>query len=70
MKNKKYITLGFVSVGVALTLLFSSNLLAQAPIASEKKELSRLQSLAKFTKDSFFPTKSVSHPNTINAPAV
>jgi len=50
MKNKKYITLGFISVGVALTLLFSSNLLAQAPLSHEEKELSRLQSLAKFTK--------------------
>jgi len=50
MKNKKYITLGFASVTVALTLLLSSNLFAQSPKDNEKKELSRLQSLAKFTK--------------------
>ena len=50
MKNKKYITLGFISVGVALSLLLSSNLFAKASLTHEEKELSRLQSLAKFTK--------------------
>ena len=50
MKNKKYITLGFASVTVAVTLLLSSNLFAASPKENEKKELSRLQSLAKFTK--------------------
>ena len=48
MKNKKFITLGFASVSVAVALLFSSNLLAQSSI--EDVEASRLQSLAKFTK--------------------
>ncbi|MCD4668262.1 MAG: S41 family peptidase [Sulfurimonas sp.] len=50
MKNKKYITLGFASITVALTLLFSSNLFAQTDEEKDKSELSRLQSLAKFTK--------------------
>ena len=50
MKHKKYITLGFASIAVALTLLLSSNLLADIPQKSEEKELSRLQALAKFTK--------------------
>ena len=50
MKNKKYITLGFASVTVALTLLFSSNLFAQTAEDKEEQEMSRLQSLAKFTK--------------------
>lgn len=48
MKNKKFITLGFASVAIATTLLFSSNLLAQSSV--EDVEASRLQSLAKFTK--------------------
>ncbi|RLA77805.1 MAG: peptidase S41 [Epsilonproteobacteria bacterium] len=48
MKNKKFITLGFASVAVATTLLFSSNLLAKSSV--EDAEASRLQSLAKFTK--------------------
>jgi carboxyl-terminal processing protease len=53
MTNKKYITLGFLSLGVAITLLFSSSLFAQADQTREsnqKKELSRLEALAKFTK--------------------
>ncbi len=50
MKNKKYITLGFASVTVALTLLFSTALLADSMSNSQKEEASRLQSLAKFTK--------------------
>ena len=50
MKNKNYITLGFVSIGIAISLLFSSNLFAQEEKNNEEKELSRLQSLAKFTK--------------------
>jgi len=50
MKNKKFITLGFASVTVALSLVFSSTLLAQETESREEKELSRLQSLAKFTK--------------------
>ncbi len=50
MKNKKYITLGFASVTVAITLLFSSSLFAKTVEVNEEKEMSRLQSLAKFTK--------------------
>ncbi len=50
MKNKKFITLGFASVGVAVTLLFSSTLFAKTNEDNTKKEASRLQSLAKFTK--------------------
>ncbi|MBU0720094.1 S41 family peptidase [bacterium] len=50
MKNKKFITLGFISVGFAMTLLFSTNLFAKTYENEENKEASRLQSLAKFTK--------------------
>ncbi len=51
MKNKKFISLGFASVGVAIALL-SSNLFAVASNndAKVKEETSRLQALAKFTK--------------------
>ena len=51
MKNKKFITLGFISVTVALTLLFSTNLLASVTKETPaKQEASRLEALAKFTK--------------------
>lgn len=53
MKNKKIITLGFASVALSMSMLFSSNLLAQDEHTTkdeQKKELSRLESLAKFTK--------------------
>ena len=50
MKNKKYITLGFASIAIAISLLFSSNLFAQDASSNEEQELSRLESLAKFTK--------------------
>jgi carboxyl-terminal processing protease len=49
MKNKKYITIGFASVTVALSLLFSANLFAQST-HDTKEEASRLEALAKFTK--------------------
>jgi len=48
MKNKKFITLGFASTTLAVSLLFSSNLFAKSSM--ETLEASRLQSLAKFTK--------------------
>ncbi|WP_324172349.1 S41 family peptidase [Sulfurimonas sp.] len=49
LKNKKYITFGFATVVVVFSLLFSANLFAkQTKVA--KKETSRLQALAKFTK--------------------
>jgi carboxyl-terminal processing protease len=51
MKNKKLFTLGFASVGFAIAMLFSSTLFAQNSSNEEvKKEASRLESLAKFTK--------------------
>jgi carboxyl-terminal processing protease len=53
MNNKKFITLGFVSTAIALTLLFSANVFASQKDEKDsqtKKEASRLQSLAKFTK--------------------
>ena len=50
MKNKKFITLGFASVAVAITLLFSTTLTANTKKTSAKKEATRLQALAKFTK--------------------
>ena len=49
MKNKRYITLGFVSVTIALSLLFSASLFAKST-DDAKEETSRLQALAKFTK--------------------
>ena len=51
MKNMKFITLGFASVGIAISLL-STNLFATASTKDEqiKQETSRLQALAKFTK--------------------
>ena len=50
MKNKKFITMGFATVSIAIALLFSSNLFAKTGNEITKKEASRLQSLAKFTK--------------------
>jgi len=49
MKNKRYITLGFASVAVAISLLFSANLFAKTT-NNKKEEASRLEALAKFTK--------------------
>ncbi|MFA6191744.1 MAG: S41 family peptidase [Sulfurimonas sp.] len=50
MKHKKYITLGFASVSLAVTLLLSTNIFASSIEDQKKEELSRLQALAKFTK--------------------
>jgi carboxyl-terminal processing protease len=50
MKNKKYLTLGFASISIAISLIFSSNLFAKEEVEEEKTELTRLQALAKFTK--------------------
>ncbi len=50
MKHKKYITLGFASVSLAVTLLLSTNIFASSIEEQKKDELSRLQALAKFTK--------------------
>jgi carboxyl-terminal processing protease len=50
MHNKKYITLGFVSLGLSISLLLSSNLFAASQPKESKSEASRLESLAKFTK--------------------
>ena len=50
MKNKKFITLGFVSVGIAFSLMFATTLAAKKEQTREQKETSRLESLAKFTK--------------------
>jgi len=51
MKNKKFITLGFASVGIAIMLL-SVNLFAnsQNKVKNIEKETSRLEALSKFTK--------------------
>lgn len=49
MNNKRYITLGFATVAVTLSILFSANLFAKTTDDS-KKEASRLEALAKFTK--------------------
>ncbi len=48
MKNTKFITLGFTSAALALTLFMSSSLFAESSV--KDAESSRLQSLAKFTK--------------------
>jgi len=50
MKNKKFITLGFASVAVSTSLLFSSALFADNQANFKKQETSRLEALAKFTK--------------------
>ncbi|MBC8237536.1 MAG: S41 family peptidase [Helicobacteraceae bacterium] len=50
MKNKKYLTLGFASISLAISLVFTSNLFAEEIKTDENKELTRLQALAKFTK--------------------
>jgi len=52
MKNIKYISVGFASVTVALTLFLSTNLFAKSSDSQDrvKKETSRLEALAKFTK--------------------
>ncbi|MBA3025800.1 MAG: S41 family peptidase [Sulfurimonas sp.] len=50
MKKQKYITLGFATVGLTITLFFSNNLFAKEETAKKSTEASRLESLAKFTK--------------------
>lgn len=50
MKNKKIITLGFTSVAIAITLLFSTNIFAKSNDTKLQKEASRLEALAKFSK--------------------
>lgn len=55
MKNKKLLTLGFISVATSLFLLFSSTLMAKDSVESnnkseQKSEMSRLEALAKFSK--------------------
>lgn len=50
MKNKKFITLGFASVGLSIGVLLSTNLFADIAEKKDINETSRLQSLAKFTK--------------------
>jgi carboxyl-terminal processing protease len=52
MKNKKFFTLGLISVGVALSLIISTNIFAGTLKAKTVKEAetSRLEAFAKFTK--------------------
>ncbi|MEN4052883.1 MULTISPECIES: S41 family peptidase [Sulfurimonas] len=51
MKNKKFITLGFVSVALSLSFILSSTLFAKETTAKkESTEASRLEALSKFTK--------------------
>jgi len=51
MKNKKFITLGFISVALSLSFVFSSSLFAKEAVTEKKStETSRLEALAKFTK--------------------
>ena len=50
MKNKKFITIGFVSVAIAFSMMFSTTLFASAKQKEAEKESSRLEALAKFTK--------------------
>ena len=48
MKNKKFMTLGFVSVALSLSFVLSTNLFAKE--SKESSEQSRLEALSKFTK--------------------
>jgi carboxyl-terminal processing protease len=50
MKHKKYITLGFTSVALSFSLLFSSTLFAKEETKKESTQESRLEALSKFTK--------------------
>lgn len=50
MKNKKMMTLGFASVAIAISLVFSTSLFAKTKDERVKSETSRLEALAKFTK--------------------
>ncbi|WP_373073297.1 S41 family peptidase [Sulfurimonas sp.] len=50
MKNKKFITIGFISVAVAFLMMFSTTLFADSKQGDVAKEASRLEALAKFTK--------------------
>ncbi len=50
MKNKKFITIGFASVGLSLLMMFSTTLFADSKKDQATSEASRLEALAKFTK--------------------
>jgi len=50
MKNKNFITIGFISVTAAFLMMFSTTLFAAAKTGEVSKEASRLEALAKFTK--------------------
>jgi len=51
MKNKNFISLGFLAVAISMGLFFSSNLSAKSEQKNQNEaEASRLESLAKFTK--------------------
>ncbi|QFR48712.1 S41 family peptidase [Sulfurimonas lithotrophica] len=50
MKNKKFMTIGFISVALAFLMMFSTTLFADSKSKEENKEASRLEALAKFTK--------------------
>ena len=48
MKHKNIISLGFISVALSASLLFSSELSAKSSQEAQKEEVSRLQALSKF----------------------
>ena len=50
MRNFKYLSLGFISAFTAITLLSSSVMAKEEVKKEQKKEISRLEALAKFTK--------------------
>jgi len=51
MKNRKFITFGFISVALSLSFVLSSSLFAKESVTQKKStEESRLQALSKFTK--------------------
>jgi carboxyl-terminal processing protease len=50
MKNKKFITIGFISVAIAFLMMFTTTLFADSKKNEVKNEASRLEALAKFTK--------------------
>lgn len=50
MKNRKFMVMGFVSVVAVMSLAFSTSLFAKEEKSDADVEMSRLESLAKFTK--------------------
>lgn len=50
MKNKKYITLGFASAALTMSMMFSNTLFADETKTKKEDQQTRLEALTKFTK--------------------